>query len=187
MTGTEYLESIRDGREIWAYGERVEDVTTHPAFRNSARMVARMYDKLHDPAYRTSSRRRPTPAAASSPTRSSARPAPSRTASPTATRSPSGRASSYGWMGRSPDYKAAFLGTLGANSDFYDPYQENAQALVQAAQERCLFFNHAIINPPIDRDKGRRRGRATSSSTSTARPTRGSSSAGRRSSPPGRP
>ena len=39
---------------------------------------------------------------------------------------------SYGWMGRSPDYKAAFLGTLGANADFYDPYQENAQALVQA-------------------------------------------------------
>ena len=37
----------------------------------------------------------------------------------------------YGWIGRSPDYKAAFLATLGANADFYDPYQENAQALVQ--------------------------------------------------------
>ena len=24
----------------------------------------------------------------------------------------------YGWMGRSPDYKAAFLATLGANSGF---------------------------------------------------------------------
>ena len=33
LTGTEYLESIRDGREIWIYGERVKDVTTHPAFR----------------------------------------------------------------------------------------------------------------------------------------------------------
>src|SRR4051794_4459105 len=52
MTGAEYLESIRDGREIWAYGERVDDVTTHPAFRNSSRMVARMYDALHDPARR---------------------------------------------------------------------------------------------------------------------------------------
>src|SRR5450755_2361333 len=51
-TGDEYLESIRDGREIWAYGERVGDVTTHPAFRNAARMVARMYDKLHDPQHR---------------------------------------------------------------------------------------------------------------------------------------
>ena len=36
-TGAEYLESVRDGREIWIYGERVKDVTTHPAFR---KMVA---------------------------------------------------------------------------------------------------------------------------------------------------
>ncbi len=50
LTGAEYLESLRDGREIWIYGERVEDVTTHPAFRNTARMVARLYDALHDPA-----------------------------------------------------------------------------------------------------------------------------------------
>ena len=42
-------ESLRDGREIWLYGERVEDVTTHPAFRNTARMIARLYDALHDP------------------------------------------------------------------------------------------------------------------------------------------
>ena len=34
MTGEEYRESLRDGREIWIHGERVEDVTTHPAFRN---------------------------------------------------------------------------------------------------------------------------------------------------------
>jgi 4-hydroxyphenylacetate 3-monooxygenase len=34
---------------------------------------------------------------------------------------------SYGWMGRSPDYKAAFLATLVANSEFYHPYDENAR------------------------------------------------------------
>ena len=50
FTGGEYLESLRDGREVWIYGERVEDVTAHPAFRNSARSVARLYDALHDPA-----------------------------------------------------------------------------------------------------------------------------------------
>ena len=37
FTGAEYLESLRDGREVYVYGERVEDVTTHPAFRNAAR------------------------------------------------------------------------------------------------------------------------------------------------------
>ena len=46
-TGAEYLESIRDGREIWIYGEKVKHVTTHPAFRNTARMLARLYDALH--------------------------------------------------------------------------------------------------------------------------------------------
>ena len=37
FNGTEYLDSLKDGREVYIYGERVEDVTTHPAFRNSAR------------------------------------------------------------------------------------------------------------------------------------------------------
>src|ERR1700753_3417789 len=50
FTGEEYLESLRDGREVWIYGEKVRDITTHPAFRNSARSVARLYDALHDPA-----------------------------------------------------------------------------------------------------------------------------------------
>jgi 4-hydroxyphenylacetate 3-monooxygenase len=49
MNGKEFLESLRDGREIYIYGDRVKDVTTHPAFRNTARMVARLYDALHDP------------------------------------------------------------------------------------------------------------------------------------------
>ena len=30
-------------------------------------------------------------------------------------------------MGRSPDYKASFLGTLGANADFYEPFSGNAR------------------------------------------------------------
>ena len=59
----------------------------------------------------------------------------------------------YGWMGRSPDYKAAFLATLGANNDFYKPFHENAKRWYYKAQERTYFLNHAIIHPPVDRDK----------------------------------
>ena len=47
FTAEEYVESIRDGREIWIYGERVKDVTVHPAFRNTVRMLARLYDALY--------------------------------------------------------------------------------------------------------------------------------------------
>ena len=46
LTGDEYIESLRDDREVWIYGERVKDVTTHPAFRNAVRMTARLYDAL---------------------------------------------------------------------------------------------------------------------------------------------
>src|SRR5262245_22309886 len=47
-TGKEFLPSLDDGREIWIYGERVKNVTTHPAFQNCARMLARLYDALHE-------------------------------------------------------------------------------------------------------------------------------------------
>jgi 4-hydroxyphenylacetate 3-monooxygenase oxygenase component (EC 1.14.13.3) len=49
FTGEEYLKSLQDGREIYIYGERVKDVTTHPAFRNAAASVAQLYDALHKP------------------------------------------------------------------------------------------------------------------------------------------
>jgi aromatic ring hydroxylase len=38
--------------KVYVYGERVKDVTSHPAFRNQVRMAARFYDALHDPARR---------------------------------------------------------------------------------------------------------------------------------------
>ena len=48
-TGSEHLESLRDGRVVYIGSERVDDVTTHPAFRNAARTVAAIYDmKLAD-------------------------------------------------------------------------------------------------------------------------------------------
>jgi 4-hydroxyphenylacetate 3-monooxygenase len=50
MTGAEYVESLQDEREVYIYGERVADVTTHPAFRNAVRSIARLYDALHAPA-----------------------------------------------------------------------------------------------------------------------------------------
>jgi 4-hydroxyphenylacetate 3-monooxygenase len=151
MTGDEYLESLRDAREIYVHGERVKDVTTHPAFRNTARMVARMYNALHDPATKdilTS----PTDTGNGGFTHSFFRVA--RSAQDVAKDRDAiahWARISYGWMGRSPDYKAAFSGTLGANNEFYKPYQANALAWYKKAQERVLFLNHAIVNPPIDR------------------------------------
>lgn len=153
FTGAEYLDSLRGRREIWVYGAQVKDVTTHPAFRNTARMLARLYDALHDPAtqavltcatdtgsgsYTHKYFRAPT---------SSADLVGARDAIATWARM------TYGWMGRSPDYKAAFLATLGANAEFYAPYQDNARRWYRVSQERVLYLNHALAHPPVDRHR----------------------------------
>jgi 4-hydroxyphenylacetate 3-monooxygenase len=153
FTGAEYLESLRDDREIWIYGERVKDVTTHPAFRNTARMIARMYDALHDPA-RRDVLTVPTDTGSGGYTHRFYRAARS-VDELVASRDAIAEWAriSYGWIGRSPDYKAAFLATLGANASFYAPYDENARRWYAVVQEQVAFVNHAIVNPPVDRDK----------------------------------
>ncbi|HQY30018.1 MAG TPA: 4-hydroxyphenylacetate 3-hydroxylase family protein, partial [Thermomicrobiales bacterium] len=49
-TGDEYRASLQDGREIWMNGERITDVTTHPAFKPAVDVRATIYDMQHDPA-----------------------------------------------------------------------------------------------------------------------------------------
>ena len=43
-TGEQFLEGIRDGREIWLEGGRVDDVTTHPKLSRMAHTLAAIYD-----------------------------------------------------------------------------------------------------------------------------------------------
>ena len=50
--GEEYIESIRDGREVHINGERVEDVPSHPMFKPLVDIRARIYDMQHDPSTR---------------------------------------------------------------------------------------------------------------------------------------
>ena len=40
----DYLRSLQDGRQVFLNGERVTDVTRHPAFREAARSLARLFD-----------------------------------------------------------------------------------------------------------------------------------------------
>ncbi len=47
-TGEDYRESLRDGRQVWIGGEKVEDVTTHPAFKPIVDIRARIYDMAHE-------------------------------------------------------------------------------------------------------------------------------------------
>ncbi len=151
MTGAEYLDSLRDSRAVYLYGERIADVTLHPAFRNSARSIARLYDSLHDPAVRDlltmvdrfgiRTHRFFTPSYSVAELLA-ARDAIAHWARLT-----------YGFMGRTPDYKASFMATLGANPEFYTPYEENARRWYRRYAAKAMYLNHVLINPPVDRMK----------------------------------
>jgi 4-hydroxyphenylacetate 3-monooxygenase len=153
QTGSEYLASLDDGRDVRFRGERISDVVSHPAFRNSARMIAFLYDALHDfesnsglvcstdgdePGYTHAFFRAPYSVEEL------------RRGADACTK---WARLTYGWMGRTPDFKGAFLTTLGSNTEYYSPYDQNARRWYAKAQRQVAFFNHAIINPPIDRNR----------------------------------
>src|ERR1700682_1356173 len=51
-TGNQYLDSIRDGREVYINGERVKDVTRHSMMKPLIDIRARIYDMQHDASSR---------------------------------------------------------------------------------------------------------------------------------------
>ena len=47
-SGAQYLAGLQDGREVWSGGERIDDVTTHPATRRGAATLGRFLDRQMD-------------------------------------------------------------------------------------------------------------------------------------------
>jgi len=50
-TDAEYLEGLRDDREIWTRGARVKDVTAEPGIRGGTASLAGFLDRQHEEAY----------------------------------------------------------------------------------------------------------------------------------------
>ncbi|WP_067726945.1 4-hydroxyphenylacetate 3-hydroxylase family protein [Oceanobacillus damuensis] len=151
LTGKEYLESLKDGREVYLNGEKVEDVTTHPAFRNAARSYARMYDTLHDPE---ASKKLVTENEFGDKTHWFFK-TPKNAEDLLHTRDAIAEWSklNFGFMGRTPDYKASFMGHLNGYADFFKGFEDNARRWYRKASKEVSFINHTIINPQVDRSK----------------------------------
>ena len=154
LTADDYLESLRDGREIWYDGEKIKDITTHPAFKYAARSVARFYDVMHDKDRQDelllTDSHGITTHKFFAPSYSSEELLAARSAIALS------QGINYGWMGRTPDYKAAFMAHLADNSGFYDkPYQGNAVNWYKKYAKQCLHLNHVLVDPPVDRSKER--------------------------------
>jgi len=150
-TGADYLESIRDGRVIYFDGERVDDVTTHPAFANTARTIARMYDTLHDPAKqdvltfiteRNTRSHKFYKLPLNSEDLFGARDAIAEWAR-----------LSYGILSRGPDYKASVIGALAGDADYYGDFAPNIRRWYEKVTDEVMFLNLSLVNPAGDRKK----------------------------------
>lgn len=154
QTSEEFLESLKGEREVYIYGERIEDVTKHPAYRNSAASIARQYKSLHDPA-KASVLLAETDTGSGGSTHPFFK-VPRSREDLVASRDAiySWQQDVCGWMGRTPDYKASLLVTLGADPTFFGEYEENAGYWYRRTQEEVLHVGHAIVHPPVDRALG---------------------------------
>ena len=154
-TGEEYLASLRDGREIWLNGRKVEDVTTEPGFRNTARAVAQYYDFQNRPelrdmmTYETPDGERVGMSFIEPRSKDDLR----------------RRAAAYnlwaevtcGLMGRAPDYMNACMMAFGAARDFLGQNEprwgENAYNYYLHCRGDDVCMTHTFVTPMIDRFK----------------------------------
>jgi 4-hydroxyphenylacetate 3-monooxygenase len=155
-TGAEYLKSLNDGRAVFVEGERVKDVTTHPAFREAARSVARLYDIASDPANRelmtfTSPKTGKPVLRAYQIPRSHADLKARRLFSE------KWAEASFGLMGRSPDHVAGFFTGYAAVPQVFaaagQKFADNVVAFYERMRDEHLYLSYAIVPPQIDRSK----------------------------------
>jgi 4-hydroxyphenylacetate 3-monooxygenase len=151
LTGSAYLESLDDDREVWIDGARVSKLSEHSSFRNAARSIAALYDSLHDPD---------SPAVLKWTTERGALSHRSfriaRTRRHLTERAQAMRVWAemhFGFMGRSPDYKSGLAVGLGAHPSYFEEFSENATAWYQRMADDVLFLNHVGVNPMVDRTK----------------------------------
>jgi 4-hydroxyphenylacetate 3-monooxygenase len=155
-SGDEYVRGLRDGRTVLLDGERVADVTTHPAFRAGVRTVAQLYDLAHDPAnrelmtYRSPRDGRPINKAWQVP----------RSGEDLAARRRAIKFwadASYGLLGRSPDHVASFFAGFAGSPGFYarggQQFAENLLRFAAKAADEDLYVSYVIVHPTIDRGK----------------------------------
>lgn len=155
--GQQHLESLRDGREVWLHGEKVADVTEHPAFRSSVRSMCRLYDAQCDPANRELLTYEVDEAG-----RRASRiwQLPASYDELVARRN----ALVYwtelhnGYLGRSPDHVASCISGMYMGLEVFEEHDPaRAKALAdyyRYARDNDLFLTYVIINPQADRSKG---------------------------------
>src|SRR5437899_6738040 len=155
-TGSDYLRSLNDGRQVFVDGERVKDVTAHVAFREAARSIARLYDIAAAPQMRermtfsSPKTREPVLRAYQMP----------RTHADLRARrlfSETWAEATFGLMGRTPDHVAGFFCGYAATPRVFaaggQKFADNVVACYEHMRDNHLYAAYAIVPPQIDRAK----------------------------------
>jgi 4-hydroxyphenylacetate 3-monooxygenase len=155
-TGEEYLEGLRDSREVWYAGERVQDVTTHPALKNAAQSLARLYDLQHQPDLKDVMTY-PSPTSGARVGMSYIMP---RTADDLVKRRHMMKVwadATCGMMGRTPDFLNVSVMGFASHREFFaqcgPQYGENIWRYYEYIREHDLCLTHTLVPPQIDRSK----------------------------------
>jgi 4-hydroxyphenylacetate 3-monooxygenase len=155
-SGDEYLRALKDGRSVFFDGERVADVTAHPAFRTAARSIARLFDIAAAPENRELMTY-PSPATGAPVWR--AWHIPKCHADLVAKRLAAEKwaETSFGLMGRTPDHVAGFIAGFAAKPDLFagagKAFADNISRLYARLREDHRYVAYAIVPPQIDRSK----------------------------------
>ena len=155
-TGADHIKSLKDGRTVYIDGKLVADVTEHPAFRNSVKSAAMLYDFQSQPeniefmTFVPEGSNRRVNRAWQMP-RNHAEMVQRRKALQ------AWAAQHYGFMGRSPDHVASTLVGQRMGLEVFKKHgADRAKALrdyFEEASRNDYFLTYVIINPQAERSK----------------------------------
>lgn len=155
--GASHLNSLRDGREVYILGRRVEDVTAHPAFRNSVASAARLYD-FQSSAENAGKMTFPSPKTGERVNRGWQLPANYAELVQRREALSAWAETHFGFMGRSPDHVASCISGMYMGIEQFEAFDARRAAALRNyyafARDNDLFLTYVIINPQADRSKG---------------------------------
>jgi 4-hydroxyphenylacetate 3-monooxygenase oxygenase component len=157
MTGRRYIDSLKDGREVWIDGARVDDVTTHPAFKDMIAELARLYDLQNSKKYRDEMTCID-PATGRHISVSWLLPRSAEDLRRKRRNSELWNELSWGQLGRSPDILAPYIISALHLKDQFSAvkhpkcdFGENIENYYKYCMSRDLFLTHALGDPQVDR------------------------------------
>jgi 4-hydroxyphenylacetate 3-monooxygenase len=155
-TGEQLLQSLRDGRQMFIDGDRVEDVTTDPRFAAAARSLAQLYDMQHDPALID----RMTFLSPTSGARVGLSFIEPHSVDDLIHRRDMVKMwadATCGMFGRSPDYMNIFITAFASAAEEFAKkdkrFSENIRGYHQYIRENDICMTHTLINPQVDRSR----------------------------------